>query len=138
MINVSIEYPIFISWCGVGTGRGSDLGASVWCLRELVAARPCVWSVLGGFGGCGGVSGGWGVVGISAAGGAWGMTSFSRFCWEVVIGPSVGLECVPKFCYLGDALGVRGVGAAEAGVGCAWAGFGSCLLSWRLGVRRAT
>ena len=28
---------------------------------------------------------------------------------EVVIEPNVKLECVPKFCYLGDILGAEGV-----------------------------
>ena len=41
---------------------------------------------------------------------------------EVEIEPNVKLECVTKFCYLGDTLGA-GVGvdeAARAGVRCAW------------------
>ena len=44
---------------------------------------------------------------------------------EVVIEPNVKLECVPKFCYLGDTLGAGG-GAEEvarARVRCAWAKF---------------
>ena len=44
---------------------------------------------------------------------------------EVVIEPNVKLECVPKFCYLGDTLGA-GVGveeAARARVRCDWAEF---------------
>ena len=43
----------------------------------------------------------------------------------VVIEPNVELECVPKFCYLGDTLGA-GAGVAEAArarVRCAWAMF---------------
>ena len=44
---------------------------------------------------------------------------------EVVIEPNVKLECVPKFCYLGDTLGAGGVEAARARVRikCAWAKF---------------
>ena len=44
---------------------------------------------------------------------------------EVVIEPNVKLECVPKFCYLGDTLGAEGgvEEAARAGVRCAWAKF---------------
>ena len=48
---------------------------------------------------------------------------------EVVIEPNVKLECVPKFCYLGDTLGVGGgveegvEEAARARVRCAWAKF---------------
>ena len=44
---------------------------------------------------------------------------------EVVIGPNVELECVPKFCYLGDTLGAGGgvEEAARARVRCAWAKF---------------
>ena len=44
---------------------------------------------------------------------------------EVVIEPNVKLECVPKFCYLGDTLGAGGGvdEAARARVRCAWAKF---------------
>ena len=44
---------------------------------------------------------------------------------EVVIEPDVKLECVPKFCYLGDTLGAGGgvEEAARARVRCAWAKF---------------
>ena len=43
---------------------------------------------------------------------------------EVVIEPNVKLECVTKFCYLGDTLGSGGVEeAARARVRCAWAKF---------------
>ena len=44
---------------------------------------------------------------------------------EVVIEPNVKLECVPKFCYLGDTLGMGGGvdEAARARVRCAWAKF---------------
>ena len=43
---------------------------------------------------------------------------------EVVIEPNVKLECVPKFCYLGDTLGAGGVDeVARARVRCAWAKF---------------
>ena len=44
---------------------------------------------------------------------------------EVVIEPNVKLECVPKFCYLGDTLGVGGgvEEAARTRVRCAWAEF---------------
>ena len=44
---------------------------------------------------------------------------------EVVIEPNVKLECVPKFCYLGDTLGGGGgvEEAARARVRCAWAKF---------------
>ena len=40
---------------------------------------------------------------------------------EVAIQPNVKLECVPKFCYLGDTLGAVGVEeAARVRVRCAW------------------
>ena len=41
---------------------------------------------------------------------------------EVVIEPNVKLECVPKFCYLGDTLGAGGgvEEVARARVRCAW------------------
>ena len=46
---------------------------------------------------------------------------------EVVIEPNVKLECVPKFCYLGDTLALGAGGgveeAARARVRCAWAKF---------------
>ena len=44
---------------------------------------------------------------------------------EVVIEPNVKLECVSKFCYLGDTLGAGGgvEEAARARVRCAWAKF---------------
>ena len=44
---------------------------------------------------------------------------------EVVIEPNVKLECVPKFCYLGDTLGAGGgvEESARARVRCAWAKF---------------
>ena len=43
---------------------------------------------------------------------------------EFEIEPNVKLECVPKFCYLGDTLGAGGVGeVARARVRCAWAKF---------------
>ena len=44
---------------------------------------------------------------------------------EVVIEPNVKLECVPKFCYLGDTLGAGGGvdKAAGARKRCAWAKF---------------
>ena len=44
---------------------------------------------------------------------------------EVVTEPNVKLECVPKFCYLGDTLGEGGgvEEAARARVRCAWAKF---------------
>ena len=43
---------------------------------------------------------------------------------EVVIEPNVKLECVLKFCYLGDTIGVGGVEEeARARVRCAWAKF---------------
>ena len=38
---------------------------------------------------------------------------------EIVNEPIVKLECVSRFCYLGDTLGARGVEAAR--VRCAWA-----------------
>ena len=44
---------------------------------------------------------------------------------EVEIKPNVKLECIPKFCYLGDTLG-EGEGAnkaARARMRCAWAKF---------------
>ena len=44
---------------------------------------------------------------------------------EVELEPGVKVECVPKFCYLGDTLGCGGgvVEAARARVRCAWAKF---------------
>ena len=44
---------------------------------------------------------------------------------EVELEPAVKVECVPKFCYLGDTLGSGGgvVEAARARVRCAWAKF---------------
>ena len=44
---------------------------------------------------------------------------------EVVIEPNVKLECIPKFCYLGNTLGEGGCveEAARARVRCAWAKF---------------
>ena len=44
---------------------------------------------------------------------------------EVEIEPNMKLECVPKFCYLGDTLGAGGGmdEAARAKVRCAWAKF---------------
>ena len=43
---------------------------------------------------------------------------------EVVIEPNVKLECVPKFCYLSETRGARGVEkAARARMRCAWAKF---------------
>ena len=43
---------------------------------------------------------------------------------EVEIEPNVKLECLPKFCYFGDTLGVGGgEEAARAKVRCAWAKF---------------
>ena len=47
---------------------------------------------------------------ISIAGGAWRerMAFQSVLLKEVVIEPNVKLECVTKFCYLGDTLGVGG------------------------------
>ena len=43
---------------------------------------------------------------------------------SVVLKEVVKLECVPKFCYLGDTLGAGGVEeAARARVRCAWAKF---------------
>ena len=44
---------------------------------------------------------------------------------EVELEPGVMVECVPKFCYLGDTLGSGGgvVEAARARVRCAWAKF---------------
>ena len=44
---------------------------------------------------------------------------------EVVIEPNVKLECVTKFCYLGDTLGAAGGAeeAARARVRCAWTKF---------------
>ena len=61
---------------------------------------------------------------ISIAGDAWRvrMASFSQFLLkEVVIEPNGKLECVLKFCYLGNTLGVGGgvEEAARARVRCA-------------------
>ena len=44
---------------------------------------------------------------------------------EVELEPGVKVECVSKFCYLGDTLGSGGgvVEAARARVRCAWAKF---------------
>ena len=42
---------------------------------------------------------------ISAAGDVWRRVLLGHYCREVEIEPNVKLECVPKFCYLGDTLG---------------------------------
>ena len=44
---------------------------------------------------------------------------------EVELEPGMKVECVPKFCYLGDTLGFSGgvVEAARSRVRCAWAKF---------------
>ena len=57
---------------------------------------------------------------------------------EVVIEPNVKLECVPKFCYLGDTLGAGGGvdEAARARVRCAWLSSRSYCPFWRPVVRR--
>ena len=54
-----------------------------------------------------------------------------------MIEPNVKLECVPKFCYLGDKPGAGGVDeAARPRVRCAWAKFKelSPILTARQGV----
>ena len=53
-----------------------------------------------------------------------GMTNFCKDC-KVELEPGVKVECVSKFCYLGDTLGSGGgvVEAARARVRCAWAKF---------------
>ena len=62
---------------------------------------------------------------ISAAGDVWRRVLLGNYCREVEIEPNVKLECVPKFCYLGDTLGAGGRAdeAARARVRCAWAKF---------------
>ena len=62
---------------------------------------------------------------ISAAGGVWMVTAQVLLLSEVELEPGLKVECVPKFCYLGDALGSGGgvVEAARARVRCAWAKF---------------
>ena len=57
----------------------------------------------------------WRVMLISIVGGAWCRRCLnglfqSVLLKEVVIEPNVKLECVPKFCYLGDTLGAGGGG----------------------------
>ena len=37
---------------------------------------------------------------------------------EVVIEPNVKMECVPKFCYLGDTLGALGGGSKSQSETC--------------------
>ena len=54
---------------------------------------------------------------------------------EVEIEPNVKLECVPKFCYLGESGNTLGAGggadeAARARVRCAWAKFKELSLNW--------
>ena len=67
----------------------------------------------------------WRVMLISIAGGAWRerMASFSQFCWKRLWSSPMwrSMECVPKFCYLGDTLGAGGglEEAARARVRCA-------------------
>ena len=64
---------------------------------------------------------------------------FRQFCREVVIEPNLKLECVPKFCYLGDTLGVvvwrwcgeSGKGQSEMCLGKVQ---GVILSSWQLRV----
>ena len=63
---------------------------------------------------------------ISAAGDVWRKVLSKQYHIEreVEIEPNVKLECVPKFCFLGDTLGIGGVDeAARARVRCAWAKF---------------
>ena len=48
---------------------------------------------------------------------------------EIVIEPYVKLECVPKFFYLGDTLGVEAWKRRQEPVRCAWARSRSYLLS---------
>ena len=59
------------------------------------------------------------------SGDAGGIESKKRCFVKVVIGPNVKLECVTRFCYLGDILGAGGgvEEAARARVRCAWAKF---------------
>ena len=61
---------------------------------------------------------------ISVVGGKHGLFQ-SVLLKEVLIEPNVKLECVPKFCYLGDTLGAGGSldEAARARVRCFWAKF---------------
>ena len=65
----------------------------------------------------------WGMLLISAAGGVWMVTAQVVLSSEVELEPGVKVECVSKFCYLGDTLGSGGgvVEAARARVRCAWA-----------------
>ena len=57
---------------------------------------------------------------------------------EVMIEPNVKLECVPKFCYLGDTLGAGGgveeAASARAQMRCAWAMFKELapILTWAM------
>ena len=50
---------------------------------------------------------------ISAAGGVWMVTAQVVLLSEVELEPGVKVECVPKFCYLGDTLDPGG-GVVEA------------------------
>ena len=67
--------------------------------------------------------------------GGWGLPLSVSFAERVVVWPSVGLGCVPEFCYLGDALGLGRCGGP--GWDVLGQSLGSWLLSWRLGVQRA-
>ena len=62
---------------------------------------------------------------ISAAGDVWRRVLLGQYCSsrEVEIEPNVKLECVPKFCFLGDTLGAGVDEAARARVRCSWAKF---------------
>ena len=52
---------------------------------------------------------------------------------EVEIEPTVRLECVPKFCYLGDTLGAEGVKLRQLDLGCnvLWLRLRSYLPFWQ-------
>ena len=69
----------------------------------------------------------WGMLLISAAEGVWMVSDSAQVVLssEVELEPGVKVECVSKFCYLGDTLGSGGgvVEAARARVRCAWAKF---------------
>ena len=68
---------------------------------------------------------GWREMLISIARDAWREIMSHKLCWRRLwFGSNLKLECVPKFCYLGDTLGAWGVGeAARARVRCTWAKF---------------
>ena len=57
----------------------------------------------------------WGMLPISTAGDVWMVTALVVLLNEVELEPGVKVECVSKFCYLGDTL-ISGGGVVEAAI----------------------